>query len=273
MVDRTVTPILSLSRLLFVTIALLVTSVGAAIAQSTVKPPRPIQDNSFLVEEAYNQEKGVVQHIGVFERVRDGGSTFEFTQEWPVRGLKHQLSYSVPYQLTGERGIGDVMVNYRYQLRGDGDSIIALAPRFSVVIPTDHIRGIELSIPASVWIARQFITHSNLTLNLSEDNRVKSVEVDGETTSDLQPVATVTIGQSAIWLLHPNLNLMLEALWETTNGPARTSPSVSRTTISPGVRGAINLKSGMQIVPGLAVPISNDGSRSILVYLSVEHDF
>ena len=29
----------------------------------------PIQDNSFLVEEAYNQEDGVVQHISFFERL------------------------------------------------------------------------------------------------------------------------------------------------------------------------------------------------------------
>ena len=43
----------------------------AAFGQSltTTKETPPIQDNSFLVEEAYNQERGVVQHISTFSRM------------------------------------------------------------------------------------------------------------------------------------------------------------------------------------------------------------
>lgn len=33
------------------------------------KTSAPIQDNSFLIEEAYNQEDGVVQHISSFQRL------------------------------------------------------------------------------------------------------------------------------------------------------------------------------------------------------------
>ena len=36
-------------------------------AQEAAPAPPPIQDNSFLIEEAYNQERGVVQHIGTFQ--------------------------------------------------------------------------------------------------------------------------------------------------------------------------------------------------------------
>ena len=44
-----------------------------------------IQDNSFLVEEAYNQEFGVVQHISSFTRFWDSKDwNYSFTQEWPV---------------------------------------------------------------------------------------------------------------------------------------------------------------------------------------------
>ena len=44
-----------------------------------------IQDNSFLVEEAYNQEFGVVQHISGFTRFWDSKDwAYTFTQEWPV---------------------------------------------------------------------------------------------------------------------------------------------------------------------------------------------
>ncbi len=41
--------------------------------------PAPIADNSFLIEEAYNQETGVVQHVGTFVRSRTGDFEFTFT--------------------------------------------------------------------------------------------------------------------------------------------------------------------------------------------------
>lgn len=49
------------------------------------KKEGPIQDNSFLVEEAYNQEPGVVQHISTFTRFQESKDwIYTFTQEWPV---------------------------------------------------------------------------------------------------------------------------------------------------------------------------------------------
>jgi hypothetical protein len=56
-----------------------------------------IQDNSFLVEEAYNQEFGVVQHIQTLQRVWDSNDwVYTFTQEWPVDASpRHQLSYTL----------------------------------------------------------------------------------------------------------------------------------------------------------------------------------
>jgi hypothetical protein len=46
--------------------------------------------------------------------------------------------------------------------------------------------------------------------------------------------------------------------------------------ISPGVRGAINFTSGLQIVPGIAIPIGagpSHGERGVFFYLSFEHPF
>ena len=41
-----------------------------------------------------------------------------FTQEWPVPGMTHQLSYTLLFASNGEAtGIGDVLLNYRFQLR------------------------------------------------------------------------------------------------------------------------------------------------------------
>ena len=62
-----------------------------AAAQSTTPQPG-IQDNSFLVEEAYNQERGVVQHINTFSRLWNTKDwVYTFTQEWPMPGdARHQ---------------------------------------------------------------------------------------------------------------------------------------------------------------------------------------
>src|SRR5947209_6128916 len=85
----------------------------------------PIQDNSFLAEEAYNQEAGIVQHINTFTRQSDGTWAYTFTQEWPVpHHERHQLSFTLANLNNGSGGAGwgDTLLNYRYQLIGNGDS-------------------------------------------------------------------------------------------------------------------------------------------------------
>src|SRR4029453_11309832 len=78
-----------------------------------------IQDNSFFVEEAYNQEPGVVQHIlNVPINFTNGSAetTPSFTQEWPVFSQTHQFSYTIPYVFTeDDNGLADMRLNYRLQ--------------------------------------------------------------------------------------------------------------------------------------------------------------
>ena len=93
---------------------LLFCAVLAAAPSSAQTPPQAesqIQDNSFLIEEAYNQDPGVVQHIQTLSRATRGGDwLYTFTQEWPVPAITHQLSYTLPMaQVNGERGIGDCL--------------------------------------------------------------------------------------------------------------------------------------------------------------------
>lgn len=62
--------------------------VGSASAQDSgnISPavrPAPIQDNSFLIEEAYNQEDGIIQHISTFERL---SSTHDWVYTRPTSG-------------------------------------------------------------------------------------------------------------------------------------------------------------------------------------------
>jgi hypothetical protein len=101
-------------------IAVLLSGGSLAQAQSTpaaqrVDSSRPfeIMDNSFLIEEAFNQEPGVVQNIATWTRARDGWNA-SVTQEWPAPGVAHQLSYTVPFaSAAGAKGFGDALQNNR----------------------------------------------------------------------------------------------------------------------------------------------------------------
>src|SRR5882672_1231189 len=108
-------------------------AMGQQTSAPAVEPG--IQDNSFLVEEAYNQNFGVVQHISSFTRFWNSKDwNYTFTQEWPVPGdPRHQLSYTLaalhPRAFRGSgAGIGDVFPDYRYQPVGSGDTRLAFSP-------------------------------------------------------------------------------------------------------------------------------------------------
>jgi hypothetical protein len=240
----------------------------------------PIQDNSFLIEEAYNQEPGVIQHISSFTRARGGAWAYSFTEEWPVQGQTHQASVTVNYARpnpTGDTGVGDLALNYRWQAIGSGETPVAFAPRLTLLLPSgDASRGLgaggtglQVNLPLSVMLGSHFVTHANVG-----GTYVPSARVDA---SESAPLTTFAIGQSVIWLTHPNFNLMLEALY--TNTELSAKAGVQRTeslTINPGVRGAINFASGLQIVPGVSIPLGvgpSSGERSVLFYLSFEHPF
>ena len=256
--------------------ALLAIMGGSAAAQS--KPP--VRDNSFLVEEAYNQEARVVQHISVLSVARRQ-STWEygFTQEWPVGSQRHQFSVTIPIVSAADAtGVGDVALNYRYQLAFDDATGNALAPRLSLVLPTGNAEqgrgtsslGVQVNLPASLGLNRVLVTHWNVGGTWTPSARSP---LGGR-------VATrdVTAAASAIWLAKRELNFMLELVWAREElAVAADTRVVERSAwISPGLRAAIDFTSGLQVVPGLAFPIGigpSDGERRVLVYLSFEHGF
>ena len=120
-------------------IALVLIAAAARAGAQTPDRSRKweILDNSFLVEESFNQEPGVVQNIFSWTRSRHGEWAASFTQEWPAPGVTHQLSYTIPFSRVGEhRGLNDVLLNYRYQLQREGDGRPAISPRLSLILPT-----------------------------------------------------------------------------------------------------------------------------------------
>jgi hypothetical protein len=141
-------------------ILLLVICQASLVTLFSAEPPaKGIQDNSFFVEEAYNQEPGIVQHIinvPAFFMHGNNEVSFSFTQEWPIFSQTHQFSYTIPYTFTeSENGLEEIRLNYRLQALMEGERTPAFAPRFSLVTPSGdagkgfaHDRlGYEINLP------------------------------------------------------------------------------------------------------------------------------
>lgn len=282
----------------------LATTATTARAQSPAPPPTPpaptdssrpfeIQDNSFFVEEAFNQDAGVVQTLygGVF--LQSSGWAMTFTQEWPVPDRKNQLSYTIPVnRLNGADGLGDIALNYRYQLTGEGPGRPAISPRLTVLCPTGNTGrglgvgawGVQMNVPASKQV-RDFYFHGNVGLTWYPRVRADvyyqvGTNVAGTPSTTAAPdVALVSpfIAGSTIYRLKPMLNLMLESVlsWqEAVTGPGRADYS-KVATLSPGVRGGWNIGSA-QVIVGAAFPVTfGPGSTDVGVftYFSYEAPF
>jgi hypothetical protein len=270
---------------------------GVGVAAGRIFPPvspgesskkkfsESIEDNSFFIEEAYNQERRVVQHISeVYYYARpDKGLFFNFTQEWPIFGPKHQFSYTILYsRLDGVSlsGLNDLLVNYRYQLF-DEDNWVAAAPRLSLILPTGNaakglgygVVGIQTNLPLSKRISEYFVLHGNI--GFTYQPRAKGPATSGrQVRSDL---FSYTYGGSMIFLVRPDLNILLECLishYQEFNDRGDVVPG-RETILNPGLRYAINL-GRLQIVPGIAIPISRLGNETrvgIFLYLSFEHPY
>ena len=262
---------------------LLTLAIGApAWAQPDATAPvdhrRPfeITDNSFLVEEAFNQEPGVFQNIVNFNRTRAGEWVATFTQEWPLFSQTHQISYTVPFASTDlGSGIGDAYIHYRLQLLDGDNGRPAFSPRVSLILPSGSVSkaigqgspGWEVNLPFSQQIGDLFV-HWNAGFTQVP----AAIGDDGE--FDL---FTPRVAGSGIWRARPMLNLMLEAVMEWTDVPTGPSSSrhVTRTTVVPGLRTGVNAGEA-QTVFGFGVPISIvEGARDVgvFVYFSYETKF
>lgn len=242
--------------------------------------PFAIVDNSFLVEEAFNQEPGVFQNILTF--VRQGGAwELAFTQEWPMGSVRDQFSYTVGLTgLAGAVSFGDTLLTYRRQLLTEGPGRPALALRVSLILPTGRAGqglgrgavGAQLNLPVSKQ-AGDFYWHANAGLTwLPGADADFGVVPHAE--SDLLGAHAAA---GLAWRVHPMLHLLVEALAERDEavvGPGCTE-SVSSFTISPGMRGGWNV-GARQIIVGVALPTTLSRgavSAGVFLYGSYERPF
>jgi hypothetical protein len=239
-----------------------------------------MMDNSFLIEEAYNQEPGVVQHI--FTTIYavdqlhgrdDKLLNLAFTQEWPLFSQTHQFSYTVPYNFVRRQGqshdgVGDVFLNYRFQAYYNEENLRAVAPRFSLVLPTGNVRedfgddslGYQWNLPFSTAIGDRWFAHANAGLTWLPD------------------LLRYNLGASAIYCATPDLHFLLEwvGFWNELSAPQGGRDREFSSLLSPGVRRAFNFRNDSQLVIGLGLPIGLTSAApdfGAFLYLSFEHRF
>ncbi len=241
--------------------------------------PAPIADNSFLIEEAYNQEAGVVQHINTFYWDWDNEVwDYSFTQEWPVFSQAHQFSYTIPVLRLDNDGLetdlGDIMLNYRYQAVNSDQ--LAVSPRFSLILPSGDedkgfgagVVGYELAAPLSVSLSDTLVSHWNLGLTITPDAE------DGSGLSET--TTNFFYGASLVYHYLPQFDALLEFKGTSEEIIGAGAEREDTFFINPGMRFALNFESGLQIVPGLGFPIgigSSQGEYGIFFYLSLEHPY
>ena len=183
----------------------------------------------------------------------------------PLGSETHQFSYTLPISSmfshpsggisSEESGVGDILLNYRYQLSKESECCPAIAPRLSLILPTgnssagfgDGRAGLQVNVPVSKRFGDVYLHGNAGTTWLPGVSRVEAV------------------GGSAIWRVAPMFHLMFESV-------AEIGESV---TFSPGFRAGWNVGSS-QIVVGIGVPITRaegDSHTALLTYFSYELPF
>lgn len=270
------------SKVLVQTVCLVVaflaflSGAGPAFAQAPAPPaqvPFQIMDNSFFVEEAYNQEPRIFQNIFGFTR-QSGDWQMTFTQEWPAPRMRHQLSYTLPAESAGSKAaLGDVFLNYRFQALEEGPGRPAFAPRVSMIVPSGRVAagggegGLQINLPLS---KQRGDFHFNGNGGFTWQPR-------GERADLVSPF----LAGSVIYRLQPMLHLMLESVLGFDEGDTPPGPlsKVERTrsfTMSPGLRGGWNLAEDTQLILGAAIPITRangESSVGVFGYVSYELPF
>ena len=251
------------------------------------------EDNSFLLEEAFNQETGVIQNIFNFywDSFKSKNINLSFTQEIPLSNVSHQLSYTLSYAQTKDQrgipvsGFGDMSISYRPMVWGEKKWAMVI-PRFTVILPTGSAKdglgsgalGGQINIAVTKRLSRKVVTHYNMGLTyFYHYDRYEDLNQKIELT-DEKNLMFKNLGTSIIWYPTRHSNLMLEYLSNFTstieqNGLISHS---HQQIINPALRFCID-NGRMQVVPGIGLPLrfenGNYQDTGIFFYLSFEPDY
>lgn len=255
-------------------LSLLVTLISTTVFAERIK------DNSFLIEEAYNQEAGVVQFINGYQYSQLTKEwTYSFTNEIPIHDETHQFSYVLPVSkkvgTPDQTGLGDVLLNYRYQLMNTEH--ISIAPRLSLILPTgDYKKGLGNGV-----VGVQFNQAVSITLNDKWTNHWNAgftITPNAKNASDEK--ATLfgfNFGTSVIYDVTEKTNLLCEFAFNNNEAVAGPDQKTASSTyfVAPGIRTAFEAGKDTEIVPGIAAllgvgPSAENHDVGFFAYLSIE---
>jgi hypothetical protein len=252
------------------------------------------EDNSFLLEEAITQEKGINQFISSFylDAFRKGDFQYSFTHQVPLSHLKHQLNYTIHYHVlqptaitSGGAGFGDMTVAYEYMVTGKKDWAMVV-PSVAVILPTGNALsgrgaggfGGQVSLAITKRLSRKIVTHYNVGYSfVSSADRYTALAGSKILTYE-KDLHYENLGASVVWYQTRKFNWMLEAtsVYLTNINDDGSLSRNNQFTINPGFRFAID-HNNTQIVPGLSVPtVFYDGTfdrTGIFLYLSFEPEY
>lgn len=216
--------------------------------------PSPIEDHQFAAEEGIAGSGGSVSYTSMYLRGRDGEAwSSELSQEW---GARHRFSYTIPIFRAEQTGLGDVMLNYRFQLLGDEASRVAVAPRLSLILPTRHAQfgerssGLQINVPLTAALASRVTLHANAGATWFRDR--------GE--------SEINLAQSLSFALNDRTAISLDAAF--TRCFHDSHLLVVRPTVSWTIEAA-----GMELSPSVGWSMTQDRQGGVLLSLGIARGF
>jgi hypothetical protein len=256
----------------------LICQLSFSVAQDTTivqnhwrNQPMSIEDNSFLVEEAFNQSPGVIQYT-VINQVNRGIAELNLECEMPLKGEFHQLSVSIPAKVFQSTvGIEDIMISYRPLLL-DRHRWAMVTPRVSVILPTGKVSrgfgdgswGIECNVALTKQLSRRLISHVNVGSSSSFKKMQEQLHQNR--------LHYESAGTSLIFAAAKGLDLMAEV---TTSNVKLDSNAASTWNFigNPGFRFCLKMNQFL-VVPGMSAPFTLLSGRAtvseVLIYISIE---
>lgn len=240
-----------------------------------------IEDNSFLLDEAYNQDIDMYQTILRHQNqlVSDETeSTFEF--EVPMTA-EHQLSIEIPLfkeHRSFETKPGDTLLLWQIVTSNNVKS--RSVDRLGFVVPTGDVDqetgygvpGVQYLKALSIELGRNWQNHWNFQYQLQPNGKAGGTEVT-------QNVHIGTLGSSVAYYINDHCDFLFETMYKHRKRPRFGGKirSLNELYLNPGFRFEKRLEwNQTKMVPGISLPIEVLNERTdfgFMLYLSFEPHF
>ncbi len=265
--------------------ALLLSLIPSFVWAEGMPYSEALSGNSFYIIEAYNQERGFVQHTfnTVWYPTKPKDLFLSYSEAWPVPDERNQVGFTFTYTLpdSNASGIDDLYLNYSRQVLFEGKHGVAFAPAISLILPTGSVKkglgfgtvGLQPLLPVSKRWNEYFVTHFNAGLTFLPKAEVALP--DGSLVR--HNLTMVNFGGSIVWLIHRRFNFLTEFVGSLGSdiSDSRHSNRYSQYILNPGVRFSIPVGRS-EIVPAFSLPLSwmkNRYQTGLFFYLSINHPF